>query len=225
MFAAKKTISVFHVVLLIAASFASNAMSDTVDIVATVDGDVQFFGGLSVGNGTTVNTTRSGGLERRGLFEFDLSTIADGSTIQSATFLGNHTTVTNTSSMAVVTYFGYTGNGLIDLDGSDFSNGIAQVAQQDFVAPNLADTEFSVVFDDVSALQNALDNASSDFFGLRSETHSFVTFAVHSLETGTAGVTLPTLRIEFTSIPEPTGFWMVLTALGFIGGRRAVRPT
>jgi len=70
-------------VLVLSLSTTANAISLCIN--PTADGDVQIFGGNSVDTTDTgIAFVPSGGFIRNGILEFNLSGIADGSTINSA---------------------------------------------------------------------------------------------------------------------------------------------
>ena len=81
-----KTISAFAV----AAGFlmASPAFATVIQLAPTDDGDVQTFGGDDVNTtGDRLTATQSGGLERKAVMEFDLSSIPNAATINSASLI------------------------------------------------------------------------------------------------------------------------------------------
>ena len=185
-------------------------MPVSTDLLASADGAVQFSGALgfeAITDGPSISTRRSGGNNvRHGVYEFDLSSIPAGATITGAplrlTTAGLISNVGNAD--AVVEFFAWAGDGAVtEADHGDqpMSAG-SLVADETYPSGGTIpiNTLLDIPFDSLAELQGAID-ADAPFLSVRSETFNFVTFTVHSLETGNSAVLRPTLVVEYVPTP------------------------
>ena len=203
--------------------------ADIANIAASVDGAVQSSGvlGLSVFDEVINRTLRSGGSNiRHSIYEFDLSTIPTGSTLNSASLnLTTAALISNTGSVADVDFLAFTGDGTITT--ADFAESAIQVASEAFTAGGAgppSGTQLTVSFSNLSPLQSVIDDAGSNFAAVRTETVNFVTLQIHSLE-NTGSFDVPTLNFDFTPavVPEPTSLSMLVFAGVFTASIRRRR--
>lgn len=197
---------------------ASTTLAAQLTIPAAVDGAVQYSGvlGYSVFTDEPSNrTSMSGGNNvRDAIYEFDLSPLPDDAVITGAALLLTTSgLVSNTSSTATITFYGFVGDGAITQDDHGNLSADAQIAEQTYAVggsgPSVG-SQLSIALDDIAVLQAALDDEGSDYFGVRSETVSFVTFSVHSLEHEESTNVAPQLAITY--VPEPGGLWLLTLA-------------
>ena len=203
---------------------ASSANAFTMDIVASVDGDVQRTAiGFNVDTTDDIVTTlRSGGNNViNGVYEFDLAGLPAGATITSATLkLTLRQGISNIGSTADVFFSAFPGDGVIDASDHLLNTTGIAVADETYgvgAAGPAAGTILSIPFDVITPIQDALDAVGSDYVTVRSETVDFVNFAIHSLETTNSTAALPTLSVEY--VPEPTSL-MLLSLAGLLIRRR-----
>ena len=198
----------------------------TVDVLAEADGSV-WWNGLAFSidsTGSTIRTTRSGATSiRNGVYEFDLGGLPEGITITGAILLlATSDLIGNTNSTAQVDAYALAGDGVVT--ASDHQNNTigTMVATETVPAGTVAEGGLppgtAVAFEvlDVSPLQAAYEDTGTGRLTLRTQTFNFVTFSVHSLETATAAVARPTLRVDY--VPEPAGLLLLAT-----GGMLALR--
>lgn len=195
----------------------------TLDVVATVDGDITRNATSFIVDTTSegIQTLRSGPNNVvNGVYEFDLSGLPSGATITGATLkLTTRGLVSNTGPTADITFSAFPGDGVID--DTDHQNNTAGTLVGDETygtggsGPSIG-TALDIVFDSVVPIQAAYDALGSDFVTVRSETVNFVNFFVHSIDTTNSSVVLPTLSIEY--IPEPAS--LALLGLGTLLLRR-----
>ena len=191
------------------------------------DGYVQSSGvlGLSTDDtGTFIGTSRSGGNNiRQAMYEFDLSGLPDGATIMGASFfLRTSSPISNTDPTVTVRLDAYIGDGAVttgDFDALEGAGGNL-VDSLVFAQGTAAGLEVEFVFDDLTTLQAAYESVDQ-FVGLRTETHNFATFQVHSSENLVNAAFDPSLEITFV-VPEPSAFALIggLLALGCVALRR-----
>lgn len=209
---------------ILAFSVATTANALSFNINPTVDGDVQVFGGDSVNTTNTgIAFTQSGGLIRNGILEFDLSGIANGSTINSASLDITLTRfVSNTgSNPAAIDVFAYNGDGVVNI--ADFNAAGTQVVNTTTPQGGSSGDVRSFTFTSVAPIAAAL---IGDLLTLRIETDSFASILFASLENATLDAAL--LKINFTEpvvsvVPLPAAlplFGSGLAVMGFIGWRR-----
>lgn len=171
-----------------------------------------------------VATRRSGNSNiSDGLFEFDLSALpGDANLVSAEIIFRTAAAITNTNSSAEVEFFGFTGNGSIEL--SDEGAAATLLASVDFTTSVGNDTTISAAFSNLTAIESVLsDGNSDDFFALRTETVNFVTLSVDSLESSDVNAAPATLRLTFEteSVPEPSSMaFFGLGVLGFVLRRR-----
>ncbi len=193
-----------NTIVLIAVSwFAWGVVSaDTMEIVATADARVMsagINGQTFYGDEATITTSMSGGSNiSDGLYEFDLSGVPDGATITAATLhLRTAAIVTNTQTEAPVEFFGFTGDGELELSDQAFS--ATTVALEILETPIAANTDLGIDMTNLVPLNTVLSDASKDdFFTVRSETENFVLLRVDSLESIDADAVPATLEVTFT---------------------------
>lgn len=210
--------------LLLAATTFASTRADLATFVAVEDGEVQVFGGDTVDTtDVRLTTIQSGGLERNIILEFDIGSIAPGSTIDSASLaIVKDGIFSNTGTDLPLHLLAYNGDGVIDI--SDFDAVATNVG--DFTINNAPipanGTEFVFDLSDVAPLQTALDTAAG-LLTVRLETDSFATINFASLETAT-GFAPPELRVTFTAIPEPASLAILVGATLIFGVRRRRCP-
>lgn len=214
------------VALLVTVSVAAYipANAATISLNPTADGDIQIFGGNSIDTtDTKIEFTQSGGLIRNGILEFDLSSIADGSTINSASLdiiLTRFVSNIPAATVANIDLFAFNGDGVITL--SDFNTTGIQVF--DGTTPkggNSGDLR-SFNFSNLSPIANAL---AQNLLTIRIETDSFASINFASLEN--LSLAAATLNIDYTApIPLPLTlplFGTGLVILGFIRSRKQLK--
>ncbi|MCA9230249.1 MAG: hypothetical protein KDA57_06335 [Planctomycetales bacterium] len=207
--------------LIIAAmlSMAGIAGATTYTLFPTADGDVQTWGGDSIDTtDTRISLTQSGGLIRNGILEFDLSSIPDSATINSATLEFTMTSVVSNTggNPAAIDIFAYNGDGVVDI--ADYAAAGTQVA--DTTIPNGGSTGDVHSFS-LSPVAPVVSALSSDLLTLRIETDSFATFSFASLE----NTIHDAARLKINYVPEPTSA-MLLGIAALVGSccRTRQRP-
>lgn len=192
------------------------SLAATVDLTPTADGDVQIFGGDSVETtNTAIAFTQSGGLARNAILEFDLSSIANGSTINSVTLdLTLTRFVSNLGSApAAIDVFAYIGDGVVNID--DFAATGTQVA--DTSTPH-GGTGGDVRSFSLSVASVFTDALVGDLLTLRIETDNFASINFAALEN--SGFAPANLSIDFTppsTVPVPAALPLLAAALGLFG--------
>lgn len=195
----------------------STACADTVtsSFTTIADGRAQYNGV----NGYTlfldqedIQTSRSGpSNESDGMWEFDLASLPDDAVVtQAEVIFRTAAAITNTNATAPVEFFGFTGDGMIDL--TDEAASATLVSLVDFTTAIANDTEVSVEITNLAIIESVLsDGNSNDYFALRSETENFVTFRVDSLESTDPNAAAATLRLtyETSAVPEPSSLTFV----------------
>ncbi len=171
----------------------------------------------TVTNDTAIGVSQSGSLLYNGIFEFDLSSIASGSTINSVAFGWTNTRfISNTgSNPAKVDLFAFAGDGSVT--DSDHTGGTQVVDSSTPAGGTGGDTD-SFLFSDLSMLSSALTNG---YLTVRFETNSFASINVAALEN--AIYDAATLTVDYTAppttspIPLPAGMPLLLAGLGAFG--------
>lgn len=212
----------------IAASMGALALTlptnaNAITLAPTADGQVTATG-FNTGN-TTIGVAQSGGLLsiRNGVMEFDLSSIADGSTINSVSLdLTITIFVSETFSNPVaIDIFANNGDGVVDL--ADFSGGTQVNDVNETISKGgVSGDILSFSFTDLSPITAAL---IGNLLTVRIETDSFAIIQFATLEHLTLDAAR--LNIDFTAplseVPVPAAlplFGTGLAAMGFIGWRR-----
>jgi hypothetical protein len=205
----------------------SNADVVTSDFTTIADGRVQFSGALGHELFTAeedILTLRSGNSNQSdGLYEFDLAAMpADADIISAEIIFRTAAAVTNTSTSAPVEFFGFVGNGSLEL--SDEAAAATSLGTIDFTTAVGNDTEISAAVANLVPIETVLgDGNLDDFFTLRSETINFVTLNVDSLESSDPNAMAATLRLtyETSAVPEPSSMAIIgLGVFGFVLRRR-----
>ena len=180
------------------------ASADVVtDFVPTADGFTRIFGGDFVDTtGTRLTVSQSGGNANSIIFEFDLGSIAAGSTLDSAELrLVHDGNISNVIGPSVpIEAFVYAGDGNIDiadfsatgLNSGNFSVPIATTSDGDLVTFD---------FTDLTGIQSVIDGA--DLLTIRLESNNFGVIDFASSEN--ANFDGPVLRLETSAVPEPSG--------------------
>lgn len=178
---------------------ANLANATTVSLTTIDDGSIRTWAGPVVDTTSTgVAVTQSGGLIRNGIFEFDLSSIADNAVINSVVFQWINTRfVSNTGgNPAAVDLFTFLGDGVVTL--ADYSAAGTQVVDSSTPAGGSGGDVDSFAFSDLSDVTAAL---LGDLLTIRFETDSFASISVASLENTTHGAAQ--LIIDYTAAPAP----------------------
>jgi hypothetical protein len=197
-------------------ALADQASSVTVEIVALDDGDARGFEGFDTlsTDQELIETEMSGNRESRSIFEYDLGPLPNGAIITGVTFLGSFESISHlTQPDADFNLVAFTSDGVVSLsDATATGMAVGSVT----VEETSADTDFFVGMSP-AALQSVISDADpNDFFTLRGETENFAVLNVYSREAMQPGVTLPTLRINFLVIPEPSSAACAVSALAFL---------
>lgn len=195
----------------------------TATLNPTADGDVQTFGGDDVNTvNTVISFTQSGGLVRNGVLEFDLSSIADGSTITGVSLdLTLARFVSNIGTSAEIDVFAYAGDGVVDI--SDFSGGTQVFDGSTPTGGNAGDVR-SFALTDFATFESML---AANLLTLRLETDSFASFQIGSLEStslAAASLTVDYIAAATSDVPLPAALPLLavgLAGLGFAARRRS----
>lgn len=218
-------LSLFSGIFAAGLAFAAPSLAASVDLTPTADGDVQIFGGDSVEtSNTAIAFIQSGGLARNAILEFDLSSITDGSTINSVTLDFTLTRFVSNigGNPAALDVFAYLGDGVVNI--ADFSATGTQVA--DTTTPS-GGTGGDVLSFSLSVASVFTDALVGNLLTLRLETDSFASINFAALEN--LDFAPASLSIDFTppqAIPVPAALPLLATALGlfgFAGWRRKAR--
>ncbi len=207
-----------------AVATASAGMTFESDIVASVDGSIQFSGalGYSVIDESTNSVLSSGGNNvRNAVWEFDLQSIPEGATITGATLqLQTSSLISNLSSGALVHFHVRAGDGVVTEDDHQNLAGPTTLSATEIFATGGSGTPIGTVLDiaftDLSGLQTLVDDGEA-WASVRAQTFNFVTFQTVSLDTADSTAVVPTLVVEY--IPAP-GAIAVLGLAGLAGVRR-----
>ena len=194
----------------------SAAQAAQVVLTPTADGDVQVFGGDSVQTGSEViSITQSGGLIRNGIYEYDLTSIADNATITKVTFeVTLNRFISNTADETAVDLFLYGGDGNVTI--ADFDAAAVQVF--DGTTPT-GGSKFDVRSFEFSETASLQDLLGGDLATLRFETDSFASIALLSIEEMEEGDRTPRLIVAFdvpttAELPLPGALPLLISALG-----------
>jgi hypothetical protein len=207
---------------------STTADAATIDVVAATDGYVVLVNGqpINVATGQNTNLSQSviPGQDVRSIYEFDLPELTEP--IVSASFLGS--AVLNSAAPGTLTFFGYPGNGTIDL--SDATQVNTQVGS--VVIPSQIPNGTSLSLD-VPLPAAFLTSLGSGFLGLTTTVGTGDTILVASLESE-VGIR-PTLRIVTQdqdtpggetgdttgepSVPEPASMLLLLGGIAGVAGR------
>lgn len=214
----------FGAVVLIGA-WSAAGFAAQLTLPASVDGAVQYNGTLGytvVDNATNATLMSGGNNVRDSIYEFDLGALPSGATITGATlYLTTAGLVSNTSSLADITFYGYTGDGAITDNDHGNLTAATQVGLEQYATGGSGvaiGTELAIALSTVAPLQAAYDDLASDWFAIRTETVNFVTFTVHSLENTESTDVDPKLVIDY--VPEPASLSLLgLSALWLLRRR------
>ncbi len=200
---------------------AGSASAAPVSFNPTVDGDVQTFGGLDIDTAdATLAFTQSGGLERKIVLEFDLSSIPDTAVINSVNLTMNLTSpIIGPFLPAVYDVFAYNGDGAVT--ESDFNASSTQVVDSTIDNPENSGLVISRNFSTLLPVMAAL---AGDLLTVRLETDSFASGFFASIDSSNE-LLFPVLTVDFTvsQVPVPAALPLAMTglaALGFAGWRR-----
>lgn len=201
----------------------SSAQAATMDLLASADGHVQrnAVEFIVTDDSERVSTLRSGGNNViNGVYEFDLSALPSGATITGVSLkVTTAQLISNTGPEAPITFSAFTGDGLINETDHELNTTGTEIGTETYATGGsgpAVGTLLMIDFDTVVPFQTAYDDIS-DFVTVRSQTVNFVNFGVHSLDTTTSGVLLPTLSVEY--VPEPSSL-MLLSLVGLLIRRR-----
>lgn len=192
------------------------AMAIVSNLTPTADNDIQLFGGTNIDTTDTIIAfTQSGGLVRNAIFEFDLSSIPDTATINSASLDMTLTRfVSNLGPTAEIDIFGFAGDGAI-LE-ADFSTAGTQLFDGTTASGGVAGDVRSFALDPASFFESIL---ATDLLTIRIETDSFASINIASLENQTFDPL--TLNIDFTAddtpVPAPAMAPLFAGGLGLLG--------
>jgi hypothetical protein len=199
--------------LLLALLTTSSASALSITVVPDADGWVKTWGTNEVDTaGDTLVLSRSGGLQKRVILEFDLDDIPEGATIDSVVLaVVKNGTMSNTGGNPVPNHLsGYPGDGTVLIGDHDTAGtNVGDFAETLGLANG---SEIVWTLTSVVPLQDAMDSAN-DLLTLQIVTDSFAILHLVSLETATAHAP-PELRIEYTSVPEPST--LLLLSLGLV---------
>lgn len=208
---------------LLCTAVASSAA--TVDLTPTVDGHVDFNGGTAFAVFDTGNftITHRDGINnvRNAVYEFDLASLPDGSTIDAVRlYLTLNSAIQNTAGgNASITFSGYAGDGAVTVADHQNTTAGTTLTSKEFVVGTLAGTllEIDLGAASLSLIENLLP---SDLLTVRTHTVDGVTFNIASLENG-AGRAPALLVIEYTPVPLPGALGLFVPALvGLWASRR-----
>ena len=164
----------------------NNLVADSIEIVAIEDATVDSNGALGqeiITDAEFIETSMSGSSNvSDGLFEFDLSILPAGATIDSVTLkLRTAQIISNTSNESTVEFYGFIGNGQLEVE--DQGAGGVLVQSEIFQSGILDNVELEVQLSNIGVFNTAIsDGSSDDFITIRSETENFVLMRVDSLE-------------------------------------------
>ena len=207
-----------------AVATASAGVTFESDIVASVDGSIQFSGalGYSVIDEPT-NSVLSSGLNNRrnAVWEFDLQSIPEGATITGATLLLQPSSlISNLRPGAFVQFLVRAGDGVVTEDDHQNLAGPTTLSASEIFATGGSGTPIGTVLDieftDLSGLQTLVDDGEA-WASVRAQTLNFVTFQTVSLDTADSAAVVPTLVVEY--IPAP-GALVALGLVSLVGTRR-----
>lgn len=212
----------------LALSLSTTANAFTVSLTPTIDGQVQTFGGVSIDTADNkVSISRSGPSLINGVLEFDLSTIADGSTINSVSLeITLAAIVSNFQNRpAEVDIFAVAGgDGAVTV--GDYGPGGTQVFDGTILSGFLDSSPGQVHTFNFSSITPVVNSLLSDALTIRLETNDGATIQFVSLEGVTVDWAAATLNINYSTpatVPVPTAlplFGTGLAIMGFVGWRR-----
>ena len=133
-----------------------------------------------------------------GLFEFDLSLLPAGTTINSVTLkLRTAQLISNTSDESNVNFFAFLGNGVLEVE--DQAAGGVLVQSEVFQSGTPDNVELEIELANIAVFNDAINDGNlNDYITMRSETENFVLMRVDSLESTEPGAMAATLVINFT---------------------------
>lgn len=165
-----------------------------------------------------IDTSRSGGNNVVvGIFEFDLSSIATGTTIYGATLdLELAANLFNTGSTVNLKVGQYNGNGSVEAsDHADYASFAGDIVTYDTTSnggPGNGDV-LTINLDN-STIQAIVDNPGQNILGIRTATENFATFRFNSNEGAAQAGMAPTLTLQ--TVPEPGSTMLILFGTSFI---------
>jgi hypothetical protein len=213
---------------LLAAALLCTALASSAATVAlspTVDGFVEFNGSLpnSPDLDASFTATRRDGVNnvRNAIYEFDLASIPDGSTIDAVRlYLTLSSPIVNSAGgNASITFVGYAGDGAVTAADHQNTTAGTTLTTQNFAVGTVAGTLLEI---DLGAAGSSLIESLllGDLLTMRTQTVDGVTFNVASLEHATLASAL--LVVDYTPIPVPAALGLFAPAIfGLWAGRRS----
>jgi len=200
----------------------------TLELTPAVDGYVEFNGGTAYGSTDSGNftVTRRDGINnvRNAIYEFDLTGLPDGSTIDAVRlYLTLNSAIQNTAGgNANITFVGYAGDGAVTESDHQNTTAGTTLTSEEFVVGTLAGTllEIDLGAASLSLIESLLPG---EMLTLRTQTVDGVTFNIASLENA-AGLFPALLAIDYTPVPLPGALGLLAPAIfGLWVSRRRTR--